>query len=151
MRPVKRALILLLALAAASLSGGRAQAQNWFGRPLGNWRPSGWSRYAAGGQLAGGEVIGGQPSATLTAAQYQQLVTAQARQTPVMSAAQYQQLVTAQAQQPPNPLLTPAQQFNALRAAAAQQQQQQNAAFAEALRQLQQQQNVPPHPPLNGK
>jgi hypothetical protein len=158
MRFVKRAMILLLALGSASLLGGRAQAQSWFGRPLSSWRAAAWSRGNAGGQLGGGDVVvgtsfatGGSMSATLNAAQWQQLVTAQASQTPMVSAAQWQQMVTGRAQLPPNSLLTPAQQFNILRAAAAQQQQQQFDQFAEALRQLQQQQNAPPHPPINVK
>jgi hypothetical protein len=147
MRLVKRAVVVALVLAVVALTGTRAHAQQWFGRSLGTWRGNAWWRYAGAGQLGGGEIVGGGQFASLTAAQYQDLVTAQARQTPVMSAAQWQQLVTARAQQTQPVSLSPAQQLNVLRAAAVQQQQQQNAAFAEALRQLQQQLNAPPPNP----
>jgi hypothetical protein len=147
MRSEKRAVVVALVLAAVALTETRAPAQQWFGRPLGGWRGNAWWRSAGAGQLGGGEIVGGGQFASLTAAQWQDLVTAQARQTPVMSAAQWQQLVTGRAQQTQPISLSPAQQLNILRAAAAQQQQQQNAALAEALRQLQQQLNapLPPH------
>jgi hypothetical protein len=147
----KRAVVIALALAAGLLSGSQAQAQNWFGRSVGGWRANAMWRAQGGGALLGGEVVGSSSfaagsTATFTAAQWQEMVTARARQAPTMSAAQWQQLVTAQARQPQLPQPSPAQQLNAARAAAIQQQQIQNALFAEALRQLQQQ-NAPPLPP----
>jgi hypothetical protein len=141
MRSSKRAVVVALAVAVVALTGTTARAQQWFGRPFVGWRGNAWGRYVGAGQLGGGQF------ATLSAAQWQDLVTAQARQTPVMSAAQWQQLVTARAQQTQPASLSPAQQLTVLRAAALQQQQQQNAVFAEALRQLQQQLNAPPTKP----
>ncbi|HEX5270539.1 MAG TPA: hypothetical protein VFW33_08645 [Gemmataceae bacterium] len=144
----------MMALAVVALTGAPARAQNWLARPLGAYRSAASWRLPAGGALAGGVVVGTgsfaagrQTTASFTAAQWQEMVTAQARQTPTLSAAQWQQLVTAQARQPVVPTMSPAQQLNALRAAAVQQQ---NARLAEALRQLEQQlqqQNAPPPPP----
>ncbi len=151
MRSIKRTVVVASVLAVVSLSAGPAEAQGWLNRPLSSLRPFPGFRSPAGGMLAGGEVVGTgsfaadrQPPATLSAAQYQDLVTAQARQTPTISAAQWQQLVTAQVRQPVAPTLAPAQQANALRAAAAQHQ---HNALMEALRELRQQQNPAPPPP----
>jgi hypothetical protein len=151
MRSGKQALAVAFSLAMIALAAAPAHAQQWFGRPFVGWRGNPWMRFAGAGQLGGGEIVGssefavgGQPTATFTAAQWQDLVTAQARQTPMMSAAQWQQLVTAQARQTQPLSLSPAQRLTLMRAAAVQQQQQQNAAFAEALRKLQEQLNPPP-------
>jgi hypothetical protein len=153
MRSIKPALVCAFALGAAILlPAERARAQGWFGRAARGWRANGWWDFPASGQLGGGEVVGTvpfasgrPPAATLTDAQWQQLVIARQRQTPTMSAAQWHQLVTSQVQQP-QPTLTPAQQqrLNVLRAA--QQRQQPNDPLGEALRQWQQQNAPPPRP-----
>ncbi len=154
MPSAKRSVVIGSAVALLSLSGAPAHAQGWVSRPLVSWRSAAGWRYPAMAGLAGGEVVstgsfaaGRGLTATMTAAQWQEMVTAQARQTPTLTAAQWNQLVTAQARQPLTTTLTPAQQMNVLRAAAARQQQQQLNELIEALRQAQQQQNAQPPPP----
>ncbi len=146
----KRALVIAVALFAVSLSGGPARAQNPLGQPTRAWRQLAWWRSAAGTPLLGGEIVGSsafatgwQPAPTFTAAQWNEMAAAQARQTPALSAAQWNQLVTGQARQPAVPTPSRAQQFDAMRAAAAHQQRQM---FEEALRQLRQQMEPPPPP-----
>jgi hypothetical protein len=143
MGTVKRAAIVVSALAAVLLSSECARAQAWFGRPVRGWRSNVWWPYPYGDQFVGGEVVGTVPFAagrapamTMTAAQYNQLVAAQLRQTPTITAAQWNQRANSQVQLPP-PVLTPwqlqQQRLNALRAA------------------QQQQPNVVPQPPMKEK
>ncbi len=143
--------MVLLAVVGLSLAAGRAGA-GWYIRPYVGWRLAAWQQAVDGGALPGGKVVGstsfagGNPQAgALTAAQWQQLITAQ--QMPAYSAAQWQQLVTGQAPKPQagparpgqpqqtSPLLGPRQRWPQL-----------DAVYGPA-----RPQSPPPAPPADGK
>jgi hypothetical protein len=140
----KRALCVAMVVATVILAGtGRAQAQFAVDR-----QPArGANRWpvAPAGQLGGGDVVGsavfsarGHP-ATMTAAEWQQLVSRQTM--PVLSTAEWQRLVAAQAGLPSGSMLSPVQQrrFNARAARQLQQEAMETLAREMAQRQAAQQ------------